>query len=542
VSAPSDHRVALLRGLYGAVAESIEARAAARLAAETRRRALDPTEADAWLIAYADSFREPDRPPLATLRTVIDCHLAPEIDGVHVLPFHPASSDRGFSVIDYGAVEPAFGTWDDIAALAEGRRLMADAVLNHMSAESDWFRSFLTGEPPYDHFFRTVDPDADLSRVVRPRTLPLVTTFGGADGQVYVWTTFSADQVDLDYRNPDVLLAALDVLLRYRASGATAIRLDAIAFLWKVEGSPSINLPETHDLIELLRSWLDEVDPGLMIVTETNVPHTENVAYFGRVGRREAQAVYQFALPPLILHTVATGDPAALVGWAAGLDEPPTGCTYLNFTSSHDGVGLRPVEAILAAEAVRRMTELCESVGGVVNRRRGQDGTDVPYELASTWYSLMTAIDPDPERALARHILSQAFVLALRGIPLLYTHVLLASDNDLEGYRRSGVARDLNRADVGLDALEAMWADPDSRAARATTAIRSMLRQRASSDAFHPLAPQQVSCNGPVVIVERTGQSGKTARVLLNVSTDDATIDLEHNSVTVPALESLWMV
>ena len=542
MNSPSDHRLALLRGLYGDAAESIEARAAARLVDEPRRHTPDPTEVDAWLIAYADSFHQPDVPPLATLRTVIDRHLAPEIDGVHVLPFHPASSDRGFSVVDYGAVDPAFGTWDDIAALAAGRRFMADAVLNHMSAGSDWFQAFLAGEPPYDRFFRTVDPGADLSRVVRPRTLPLVTTFGGADGPLYVWTTFSADQVDLDYRDPDVLLAALDVLLRYRAAGATAIRLDAIAFLWKVEGSPSINLPETHDLIELLRSWLDEVDAGLMIVTETNVPHDENVAYLGRPGRREAQAVYQFALPPLILHTVATGDPEPLVAWAAGLDEPPTGCTYLNFTSSHDGIGLRPVEEILPGDAVQRMTELCESVGGVVNRRRGQDGTDVPYELASTWYSLMTAIDPDPERALARHVLSQAFVLAVRGIPLLYTHVLLASDNDIEGYRRTGVARDLNRADVDLDALEATWADPDSRASRATTAIRNMLRQRASNDAFHPLAPQQVTCNGPVVIVERTGASGAMARVLLNVSTEDVAIELDDASVTVPALASLWIV
>ena len=199
--------MALLRGLYGDAAESIEIRAVARLAEEPRRRTPDPTEADAWLIAYADSFQQPGVPPLATLRTVIDRHLAPEIDGVHVLPFHPASSDRGFSVVDYGAVEPAFGAWDDIAALAAGRRFMADAVLNHMSAESGWFRSFLAGEPPYDRFFRTVDPGADLSSVVRPRTLPLVTTFDGADGPVHVWTTFSADQVDLDYRNPDVMLA-----------------------------------------------------------------------------------------------------------------------------------------------------------------------------------------------------------------------------------------------------------------------------------------------------------------------------------------------
>lgn len=537
MSTRSEHRLTLLRGLYGDVAESIEQRAMAKLGGASQHDTADPTNADAWLIAYADSFREPDTPPLRTLRRVIDRYLAPEVDGVHLLPFHPASSDRGFSVVDYATVEPAFGTWDDVAELATGRRLMADAVLNHMSAESDWFRSFLAGHPPFDRFFRTVDPAADLSEVVRPRTSSLVTTFDGAGGPISVWTTFSADQVDLEYRNPDVVLAALDILLRYCAAGATAIRLDAIAFLWKVEGSPSINLPETHDLIELLRSWLDEVDPGVMIVTETNVPHSENVAYLGRAGRREAQAVYQFALPPLILHTMATGDATALVEWASGLEEPPPGCTYLNFTSSHDGVGLRPVESILPAEAVRAMVDLCESGGGVVNRRRGHDGNDVPYELASTWFALMTAIDPDPERALARHVLSQAFVLALRGIPLLYTHVLLATDNDIERYRKSGVARDLNRADVDFRALEATMAGPDSRSARATAAIRKMLAMRSSSDAFDPSAPQRVTQQGSVVIVERTGAT-RTARVLLNVGTEDERID----DTRVPALEAVWMV
>jgi sucrose phosphorylase len=550
-----EHRLELLRVLYGGAAEAIEEQASRRLAAEAPGRTADPGEADTWLIAYADSFREPGVAPLRTLRTVIDRYFAPEIAGVHVLPFHPASSDRGFSVIDYALVEPAFGTWDDIEAPASGRRLMADAVLNHMSAQSPWFGAFLDGDPRFRAFFRTVDPGADLGAVVRPRTSPLVTTFDGANGPVHVWTTFSADQVDLDYRNPEVLLAALDVLLRYRRAGATAIRLDAIAFLWKVEGSPSINLPETHQLIELLRSWLDEVDPGTMIVTETNVPHAENLTYLGRPGRREAQAVYQFALPPLLLHTLANGDPAALVEWAGDLGELPRGRTYLNFTSSHDGVGLRPVESLLDEGAVAALTALCEQVGGVVNRRRAQDGSDVPYELASTWYALMTGIDSDPERALARHVLCQAFVLAMRGIPLLYTHVLLASENDVDGYHRSGVARDLNRANVELADLEVALADPSSRPSRALSAIRELLRWRSSCDAFHPDSPQIVRRSGAVVIVDRAGASGTLGRVLLNVGVEPVRIELGDGgweslgprspvgeSLTVPPLGSVWLV
>ncbi len=340
-------RLELLTRLYGEAAAAIEARAVERLGMEPARTTPPPTERDAWLISYADQFRGAGQAPLRTLRALIDRHLGPEINGVHVLPFHPSSSDRGFSVVDYTEVDPAFGTWSDVAELAAGRRLMADAVVNHTSAHGTWFRGFLAGDPRFAGYFRTADPDADLSSVVRPRTSPLLTTFESVAGPISVWTTFSADQVDLDYRNPEVLLAVLDVLLRYRRAGATAIRLDAIAFIWKIEDSPSISLPGTHDVIEVLRSWLDELDPGLLLVTETNVPHAENVAYLGRPGRREAQAVYQFALPPLLLHTLTIGDAEALVDWASALDELPPGRTYLNFTSSHDGVGLRPLEGLL---------------------------------------------------------------------------------------------------------------------------------------------------------------------------------------------------
>lgn len=533
----SPRRLELLRGLYGDAADGVDRRALALLASETQATSPGVDERDAWLITYADSFLAPDQVPLATLRDAIDRHWAPEISGVHVLPFHPASSDRGFSVMDYEVVEPSFGTWADVAALAADRRLMADAVVNHLSAEGVWFRRFLAGDPAFAGFFRTVDPGADLSATVRPRTLPLVTQYQRADGPVHLWTTFSADQVDLDYRNPEVLLAVLDVLLRYRRFGASAIRLDAIAFIWKIEGSPSINLDETHHVIEILRSWLDEIDPGLMLVTETNVPHRENVAYLGRPGRREAQAVYQFALPPLLLHTLSTADPTALVGWASSLGQLPSGCTYLNFTSSHDGVGLRPVEGLLSVDEVDALVDVCERGGGAVNRRRLPDGSEAPYELASTWYSLMAAIDPDPDRALARHVLSQAFVLALQGIPLLYVHALLASANDLDGYQRSGIARDLNRANVPAEHLERAMSDPSSHAARATGEIRRMLQLRSSSGCFHPHARQRVWGEGTVVVVERVSDENETARVLLNVGTEPAT----GCGTTVAPLSAVWL-
>ena len=292
---------------------------------------------------------------MATLRTVIDRHLAPEINGVHVLPFHPASSDRGFSVVDYGAVDPAFGTWDDVAALASGRRFMADAVLNHMSAESDWFQAFLAGEPPYDRFFRTVDPGADLSRVVRPRTLPLVTTFGGADGPLHVWTTFSADQVDLDYRNPDVLLAALDILLRYCVGGRhrDPARCDRLL----VEGRGVALDQPAGDA---------RPDRAAAVVARRGRRRFDDRHRDQRAARRERRLSRAAGSPrgagglPVRLAAV---DPAhrrdrrsgrsSWRGLRVSTSRPP-GCTYLNFTSSHDGVGVRPVEEILLGDAVRR--------------------------------------------------------------------------------------------------------------------------------------------------------------------------------------------
>jgi glucosylglycerate phosphorylase len=347
----------------------------------------------------------------------------------------------------------------------------------------------------------------------------------------------------------------LEVLLRYVEAGAAAIRLDAVAFLWKQEGTSSINLHQTHAVVRLLRSWLDEVAPGLLLVTETNVPHADNVRYLG--GRhREAQAVYQFALPPLVLHTVTTGDPAALVAWAHEAAAAAPGRTFLNFLSSHDGVGLRPVEGLLGAHQIDALTELCERSGGIVNRRSLPDGTTAPYELGGTWYGLMTAVDPDPGAALARHVVTHALALALRGIPLVYVHGLLASDHDRAGFDRTGVARQLNRADFApVDDLLAELADPTSRRARSMQAILAMLRWRAASPAFHPEAAQRVEQLGPSLVLVERGAGTEHARVYVNVGTwpveipagpgrwerfDGRALD-PGGDVVVPALGSVWL-
>ncbi len=188
---------------------------------------------------------------------------------------------------------------------------MFDAVINHISQHSRWFQGYLSGQEPYTDYFVEVDPAADLSDVVRPRTLPLLTPVETADGTKHVWTTFSADQIDLNYASPDLLLEVLDVLLTYVQQGAQLIRLDAIGFMWKEIGTTCIHLPQAHSLIKLMRAALDEAAPETLLVTETNVPHAENISYFGD-GYDEAQMVYNFTLPPLTLHAFLTGDASAL--------------------------------------------------------------------------------------------------------------------------------------------------------------------------------------------------------------------------------------
>ncbi len=479
------------------------------------------SEHDAWLITYADQFQTHGQTPLASLHDFHTKHLRPWINGVHILPFYPWSSDDGYSVIDYHKVDDRYGDWNDIESLATDTRLMFDAVVNHASAGSRWFLSYLSDDPAYADFFVDLPPDTDLSDVVRPRTTPLLTRFEGATGPKWVWTTFSADQVDLNYRNPEVFLAVLEVLLRYAAHGAAMIRLDAVQFLWKEVGASSINMPQGHAAIQLLRACLDTRYRDILLVTETNVPHLENISYFGD-GKREAQIVYQFALPPLVLDALHTGQTDLLATWLGELENIPVGCTFLNFLSSHDGVGVRPVEGILPQSRVDDLVDLTRKGGGEVGVR-SIGATTVPYELNTTWFSLMETGHTQDE-AIARHLVSHAIMLALRGIPAIYTLSLVGGRSDQVGYEETGRARSLNRTRLQTEDLAHRLADPQSVSARVKTGLENMLRWRAGSPAFHPDSPQAVLDTPHGVLGIERGNGSHRARVYVNVSSEVATI------------------
>src|SRR5688572_20927545 len=309
------------------------------------------TERDSIFITYGDQLQSAGEKPLQTLGAFCNRYLKGVVSGIHFLPFYPWTSDDGFSVADYRKVDSALGDWEDISAIQDHFRLMFDAVINHASSQHEWFQAFLRDDPQYRDYFIVVEGNPDLSQVVRPRALPLLTTFDTSSGPKQVWTTFSADQVDLNFRNPDVLLEIIDTLLFYVTQGAQFIRLDAIAYMWKEIGTSCIHLPQTHRIIRLFRSVLDVVAPYVILITETNVPHVDNISYFGN-GADEAQMVYNFALPPILLHTLHTGNSRVLSKWATGLTLPSTQTTFFNFLASHDGIGVNPARGILPDDEI----------------------------------------------------------------------------------------------------------------------------------------------------------------------------------------------
>ncbi len=491
------------------------------------------THRDAILITYADQFRQPGRPPLQSLHTFLSNHLRDVISGVHLLPFYPYSSDDGFSVIDYTQVNAEFGTWEDVERIGRDFRLMFDAVINHISRQSPWFRAFVRGEAPYTDYFIVVDPETDLSTVVRPRATPLLTPVRTANGVKHVWTTFSADQIDLNYKNPRVLLDIIRVLLFYVERGAEIIRLDAIAYLWKEVGTPCIHLPQTHAVVKLFRAVFDAVAPGVLIITETNVPHEENVSYFGD-GTDEAQLVYNFALPPLVLHTFRTGDATRLSEWAATLTTPSATTTFFNFIASHDGIGVLPARGILTEEEIQALVDSTLAHGGQVSYRALGNGEKSVYELNITLYdALNDPARPDPDLDVRRFLASQAIMLSLAGVPGIYVHSLFGSRNCHRCVEERGYPRAINREKFALDEVQRVIADMSDHRARVLAGYRRLLAARGAHPAFHPMARQRILTFDPRVFA-LLREREETMLCLINVTPESVELSIPLEELGLP--------
>lgn len=486
------------------------------------------SQGDNVLITYGDMVHRPHEKPLKTLCRFLQRHAAGSIDTVHLLPFFPSSGDDGFSVIDYERVDPTLGAWSDVQALAGRFRLMFDLVLNHCSRRSQWFRDYVTGVAPARDYFIELAPDTDLSSVVRPRATPLLSAVETRVGERWVWTTFSSDQVDLNFANPDVTLEFIDILLLYISMGARIIRLDAIAYLWKQLGTSCIHLPQTHEVVKIFRDVLELVAPHVILLTETNVPHEENISYFG--SGDEAHMVYNFSLPPLLLHALQTGSARHLTEWCDSLAAPPSGCTFLNFTASHDGIGVRPAEGLLPDGEIQRMAERTRRLGGHVSERATPDGSTSPYELNITYLDALA----DPEKGesdpllIDRFLCSQAIMLALRGIPGIYFHSLVGTRNDHDSVQSRGMPRAINRHKWDHDTLETHLADPDDSHAIIFERYRRMLATRCQQPAFHPDGIQNtLRLSDQVFAIERISPDGRQKLLSIsNVTPGPAMVEL----------------
>lgn len=446
------------------------------------------SQEDSFLITYGDSLIADDKRPLQNTLDFLTGHLQNTVSGVHILPFFPFTSDDGFAVSDYENVRADLGDWSDIAAIGKEFRLMSDVVINHASADHSWFQQFLNDEAPGRDFIKTAHPQDDVSAVIRPRPSPLLYAHDTKAGEKLVWCTFGPDQVDLDFSNPDLLCEFIRLLRFYIDKGVRVFRLDAVGFLWKRSGTSCLHLAETHEIIKLMRTLIDHLDDNIWLITETNVPAHENLEYFGN--GNEAHLIYNFSLPPLLVHALLTGRSTYLRRWMMATAPTPEGCTIFNFSASHDGIGLRPVEGLLPEEEIARMTQAVQGFGGRLTMRSYGD-REVPYEMNTTLFSaLKGTIDGPDALQVDRFIASQTIMMSVEGIPAFYVQSFLASENDEALAATTGQNRSLNRKQWRVDEVDAQLGDSDTDMGKVFYELRRRLAIRKQQKAFHPDATQ----------------------------------------------------
>lgn len=499
---------------------------------EGKRRSKDFSSEDVILITYGDQFKGDREKPLKFLKRFSDEYFKDYINTIHILPFYPYSSDDGFSVIDYETVNEDLGTWEDIEEISKDYKLMFDFVCNHISAKSEWFKGFLEGDEKYKDYFIVVDPKTDLSKVIRPRALPLLTAFETKIGTKYVWTTFSEDQIDLNYKNPEVLLNMIKVLLLYVEKGADLIRLDAIGFLWKEIGTTCMHLEETHLIVQLFRDILDYVAPGVKIITETNVPHKDNISYFGD-GNNEAHLVYQFPLPPLVLYTFIRQSSKVFNDWAKTIEPFSDETTFFNFLASHDGIGLNPIRGIVDEEEIDELVEITKRRGGLVSYKFNPDGSKRPYELNISYFNALSDHEEDDEIKIRKFINAYSIILALQGIPGIYVHSILGSQNYYEGVKITGQNRTINREKFDYYRVKEEIKDEKSIRNRVYNNFKELLKIRKQHDAFHPNAKQEIlEFSQDVIAILRSSQKEKILS-LNNVTSKTITLKITMEELKV---------
>ena len=446
------------------------------------------TQEDIFLISYADTIRNNSEPPLKSLKDFLDDHIE-GINSIHILPFMPSSSDYGFSVIDYYSIDPKNGSWKELRDISNSFNLMMDIVLNHSSIQSGWFKNYINGSGKGSDYFIEVGNWSGIPQVVRPRTSELFQKFETKNGDKLVWCTFSRDQVDLNFKNPKVLIEFIKIFSFYIKKGIRIFRLDAVAYIWKEENTNCINRPETHSIVKILRLIIERMDNRAILITETNVPNTENLAYFGE--SNEAHWIYNFTLSPLILYTLLRGDCSILRKWAMTMPPAKNGNAYFNFLASHDGIGLRPIEGYINKTELTSLLNLMKSFGGEISYRTSQWGDKNPYEINISFSdSLRGTFEGVDNFMFDRFICAHTIMFSFEGVPAIYILSLLGTRNDYESIKKGKENRSINRFKWEKNKIYKLLSNSKSLNAKILSRIKQILKIRIKQPAFHPNSTQ----------------------------------------------------
>lgn len=484
------------------------------------------TEKDVFAITYADSIKT-DKPDLSVVADALN-KTYPGINNIHYLPFFKWTSDDGFSVSDYEVIDPRYGQWDDLKKIDKKYKFMFDFVINHSSKSNPWFTKFLNGEKGFEKFYVEKEEGFDTTKVVRPRTSPLFHEYGN---NKVVWSTFSEDQVDLNFKAPEVFAKSIELLGLYVSHGMTTIRLDAIGFLWKESGHTCMHHENTHALIKAMKMMCNDLFGELIFISEVNVPHDENMTYLGDNGD-ESDLVYNFALPPLMAFTLLKGDATKMKNWMRFFDELKSNETMFNFLASHDGVGMRPVETILSKEEKEMLVDKVKAANGRLNYKSLPDGSQTVYEMNNTYVDFIFTEDGS-ENDYKKLLLAHSLLLYFRGIPAIYINSLFARRNWVEGIALTGMNRTINRRKYEFTEINEIL--KDSNVSSFIASMNSAIDVRKQNEDFSPYAKQELINDLPKEVIGfRRGE--KTA-VFANISNAKVSFTYDSKEVILEAYE-----
>ena len=452
------------------------------------KKKLTISEKTSLVICYGDNINSNQKSSIQVFQNFFKKNLKKYFNAIHFLPFYPSSSDSGFAVKDHYKIEKRIGSWSDIKKISKSSHVMADIVINHSSARGLWFKNFLKKKRPGKDYFLTVNSKFNTSKVVRPRDhklLKKIDIFGKSD---FLWRTFSADQIDLDFKNPSVLLRFIKIMVHLVSNGVTIFRLDAIAYLWKKNGTNCINLKQTHEIVKLLRLISNLLNVETIIITETNLPEKENLSYFGK--NDEANWIYNFSLPPLLIHAFLFENSSYLNKWSKKLPNAKFQNSYLNFIASHDGIGMRPTEGILNERSLNNFLKRLKKNGSKFSYRKVQNKSKKVYEANITVFDALKKSDTDPNGKffLERYIAAHAIMISFEGVPAIYFNSLFGKSNDEAKYVITGNNRDINRYKWSYENITKKLNNKNSKQSIFYQNLGKLLEIKRKQKAFHPNA------------------------------------------------------